>query len=207
MPKIKHRELIETLRNASAFSFRVIEKNVGKNYAKTLLHSLRKKGEIIELMKGWYSFKKSPYLITIPLAESYIGLGSAAFLHGAWNTITSIDVLTTYAPRNIRVGERTIADQKLMVRKVSEKMYFGYELKHVDEIKEQIRVSDPEKTLIDLIYFNYALKDEIIPNLIEICNRKKIRKYLKIIKKKKVKSSKRIEMTINELIKNKLVVH
>jgi len=38
-------------------------------------------------------------------------------------------------------------------------MYFGYETKYLEDAGDWIRISDPEKTLIDLIYYNYPFLD------------------------------------------------
>jgi hypothetical protein len=202
MPKVKYREFVDTLRKASVFNSKVVAGVAGKGYSKLLLHNLRKRGEIIELIKGWYSFRKSPYLITIPLPESYIGLGSAAFIHGAWNTVASVNVLTTSAPRRLRTGERIIAGQKVIVRRISKKMYFGYELKYMEDAGGQIRVSDPEKTLIDMIYFNYPFRDEIFPELIKLCDKNKVKQYAELTSKKRVKSWKKIGAEVGRMFDN-----
>ncbi len=179
MPKAKHREYTKTLEEASAFSFRVVEGRLGKSYAKTFIHNLRKRGKIIGLMRGWYTFRKSPYLITVPLGEAYVGLGTAAHIHGAWGQVPNIEVLTTMAPGKTRVGERMVGGRKVIVRRIDRKLYFGYERKMLEEAGDFIRVSDPEKTLIDLIYYNYPFIDEIVPGLLEIVKKDKLLSYLK----------------------------
>ena len=194
MPKVKYGKFMKKLENASAFNFRVVEGRVGRGYAKILIHNLRKRKKIIELAKGWYSFKKSPYLIIIPLGEAYIGLGTAAFIHGAWGQIPNIDVLTTRAPTKIKVGERIVAGRKVMVRKIDKKMYFGYEAKYMEDARDWIRISDPEKTMIDLIYYNYPFLDEISPGLMKMIKKEKLMGYVKRIKN--VRGSKKIEKRI-----------
>ena len=64
--------------------------------------------------------------------------------------------------------------------------------------KEWVRVSDPEKTLIDLIYFNYPFLDEILPELKRIVDRRKLRKYLKRIEN--IRGSKKIRRKLNKLV-------
>jgi len=178
MPKIKHAGFTRKLENASAFSFRVVESRMGRNYAKVFIHNLKRKGRIIELAKGWYSFRKSPYLITIPLGEAYIGLGAAAFLHNAWGQVPNIDVLTTRAPSRIRTGERVVAGSKVTIRRLDRKLYFGFETMHIEDAG-WIRVSGPEKTLIDMIYYGYPFMDEILPQLVKTVDRKKLAAYLR----------------------------
>jgi predicted transcriptional regulator of viral defense system len=169
------------------FTFKTVESKVGKSYAKVLLHNLKKKGLVIELVKGVYTFKKSPYMFAKAIPKSYVGLGSAAFLHGLWEQVSRITILSPYASLKARVGEREISGFKVVLRKISEKMFFGYELKYMEEIGEWIRVSDPEKTLIDLVYFNYPFKKEIVPKLLEIVDNGKVMEYMRVMKLRRVR--------------------
>ena len=197
MPKVKYRDFLQKLKKTDVFSFGMLESKMGRNYAKIFIHNLRKKGEIEELVKGWYTFKKSPYLVLIPLQKAYIGLGTAAFLLGAWNQVPNIDILTPLASLKVKSGEKTIWKRKVIIRRISEKMYFGYEL--IKEDEQWIKVSNPEKTLIDLIYFKYPFLNEISSNLTDMINSKKLNKYLEILKKRKVKGWKRISETVKNL--------
>ncbi len=199
----RHSELVQKLKEASLFTFRSVEAAVGRNYAKVLIHNLRRKGQIVELLKGVYSFKKSPYMVAKALPRAYVGLGSAAFLHGAWNQVTAVTILSPDVSRIAKHGVREVAGFKVVLRKISSKMYFGYEYKYLGDLREWVRVSDPEKTLIDIIYFRYPASDDIIPGLLEIIDTNKIRKYIEILKERSVKGQKKIEERINSLIKVK----
>jgi len=199
MPEIKYAEFKDKLKAATIFSFATVESKLGRAYAKTFIHGLKKKGEITNLRKGWYSFKSSPYLLTVALGKAYVGLGTAAFLHGAWNQIPNVTILSPSASRRTRGGLRVIGGAKVAVRRISNKMYFGYERKFFDDIQEWIRVSDAEKTLIDLIYYDYPLADEIIPELEKIVDKKGLKKYLNLMKTRKVRGSKRISERIARL--------
>jgi predicted transcriptional regulator of viral defense system len=174
------------------FTFKTVESKVGKGYAKVLLYNLKEKGLVIELVKGVYTFKKSPYMLTKAVPKSYVGLGSAAFLHDLWEQVSRITILSPYASLKARVGEREISGFKVVLRKISEKMFFGYELKYMEEIGEWIKVSDPEKTLIDIIYFKYPFKADIASKLLEAINEKKIMEYIGIMKRRKVKGWERV---------------
>jgi len=187
MPRVKYNSFLKKLQTVSIFTFKAVESKVGKNYSKVLLHNLKKKGLVIELVKGIYTFKKSPYMLTKAVPKSYVGLGSAAFLHGLWEQVSRVTILSPYASLKARVGEREISGFKVVLRKISEKMFFGYELKYMEEIEEWIRVSDPEKTLIDLIYFNYPFKKEIVPKLLEVIDNRKVMEYIEMMKLRKVR--------------------
>jgi predicted transcriptional regulator of viral defense system len=187
MPRVKYDSFLKKLQTTSMFTFKTVESKVGKSYAKVLLHNLKKKGLVIELVKGVYTFKKSPYMLAKAIPKSYVGLGSAAFLHGLWEQVSRITILSPYASLKARVGEREISGFKVVLRKISEKMFFGYELKYMEEIGEWIRVSDPEKTLIDLVYFNYPFKKEIVPKLLEIVDNGKVMEYMRVMKLRRVR--------------------
>jgi len=199
LPKVKYREFVEKLRSASIFTFKSVESVVGRSYAKLLIHNLRKEGKIIELIKGVYTFKKSPYMIVKAIPKSYIGLGSAAFLHGAWGQVTRITVLSPYISVKVKGGEREISGHKVILRKISEKMYFGYEFIFLEEIEEWVRVSDKEKTLLDMIYYDYPFKDEIIPNLLDFVSLEKLKRYSLIIRRRKVRGFRRIQEELKRI--------
>jgi len=196
MPKLKYKEFEEILRNVSFFNFKSVEARLGKKYAKLFIHNLKKKGEIEELIKGWYSFKPSPYLILLIMREGYIGLGSAAFIHKAWNQITNLEILTPLAYKKLRGGERVVAGRKVIIKWLPQKMYFGYEIKLFDN--RYIRVSDTEKTFIDLIYFGYPFKDEILPQLIKKIDKQKLLSYLELLRKRKLKRLSRFLSSLNK---------
>ncbi len=165
---------------------------MGGNYAKLLIHRLKRKGQIVELLKGVYSFKKSPYMIVKAIPRAYIGLGSAALLHGAWNQVTAVTVLSPNVSKTVKWGIRQVAGFKVMLRRISGKMYFGYEYKYLDEVDEWIRVSDPEKTLIDLIYLRYPARGEIIPRLLEMVDVSRLGEYLREMEERRVKGRKKV---------------
>lgn len=173
------------MRRSSIFTYRFLEHSVGESYAKLLIHRLREKGETEELVKGVYTFKKSPYMVLKAIPMAYVGLGSAAFLLGAWDQVTALTVLSPMVSRSVKGGVREIAGYKVYLRKISWKMYFGYDYVFLDDIGEFLRVSDPEKTLIDMLYYNYPFKDEIIPNL--VIDKSKINAYLDEIRRRGVK--------------------
>lgn len=193
MPRKKYKAFTEALEKASAFSYRPVESRMG-SYGKVFIHNMKKQGRIIGLMKGWYSFKKNPYLLTIPLGEAYVGLGSAASIRGMWNQVPNIDILTTRAPRKVKVGEREVAGSKVIVRSIDRRLYFGFSPVEVDG--SMVRVSDKEKTLIDLAYFNYPFLPEILEGAGGI-DRKKMGVYMKRIEG--IKGAKRVKAALKGL--------
>jgi len=196
MPRYKYSGLLEKLRSSSIFTYSFVKHAVGESYAKLLIHRLREKGEIEELVKGIYTFKKSPYMIVKAIPMAYIGLGSAAFLHGAWNQITALTVLSPMVSSIVRGGLREIAEYKVLLRKISGKMYFGYEYMFLEDIGELVRVSSPEKTLLDLIYYRYPFREDIIPKLADMVDKKKLKRYVDEMRIRKVRGWRSIHSLI-----------
>jgi len=104
--------------------------------------------------------------------------------------------LSPNASLKARSGMRVVAGWNVLIKKISDKMYFGYEEKFFEDIEEWIRVSDIEKTLIDIVYYDYAFAAEIIPKLMEMASRKKLEKYIKMMKARKVGKWKRVSEKI-----------
>ncbi|MCC5999139.1 MAG: type IV toxin-antitoxin system AbiEi family antitoxin [Thermofilum sp.] len=201
MPRRKYDDFVNRLLGSSIFGFHLVASVCGENYAKQLVYRLKKKDLIVELVKGVYTPKKSPYMIVKAIPLSYVGLGSAAFLHGALSQVTVLTVLTPWASKLVRPGVRVLAGQKVIIRKISQKMYFGYDYIYVEEINEHVRVSDPEKTLIDAVYFDYPLLPDMLPGLLEMADRNKLYSYLDEMKRKKVKGWRKTRKRIDEMLK------
>ena len=197
MPRKKYARQLELLRRSTLFTYRTVESIVGGSYAKVLIHNLKKRGEIVEVFKGVYSFKKSPNLAVKALPKAYVGLSAAAFLHGAWNQVTAVVVLSPCVSSTVRGGVREVAGYKVILRRISEKMYFGYTYLRIEELGEEVRVSDPEKTAIDLIYFKHPARFEILPALLQYCNREKLSSYIHLLRERGVKGWKKVLIELN----------
>ncbi|MEM1568922.1 MAG: hypothetical protein QXI84_10615 [Thermofilaceae archaeon] len=200
MPRKKYARQLELLRRSTLFTYRTVESIVGGSYAKVLIHNLKKRGEIVEVFKGVYSFKKSPYLAVKALPKAYVGLSAAAFLHGAWNQVTAVVILSPCVSSTVRGGVREVAGYKVILRRISEKMYFGYTYLHVEELGEEVRVSDPEKTAIDLIYFKHPARSEIVPKLLEGSSWETLSNYLHTLRERGVKGWRRVSRELQELL-------
>ncbi len=167
-----------------AFSFyEVLNIDIPKNYAKVLLHNMVKRNEIYRIRKGWYTFHADPivFIFTLPPNTSYYGLGFAAYLYGVWDQVANPEILTYVAPRKIRVGTYYFLDTPIIVRRISKRMFYGYDfLKYKEWF---IPVSCPEKILIDMVYYNYPFIEEILKELIEKIDFTKLNRLLTYNKK------------------------
>jgi len=173
MPKRKHTRAIEVLKEADVFHISALEKAVGEGYARLLAHKLCESGKLTRLLPGWYTFKNTPYLAWIPL-RGYVGLGHAAFYWGMWSQATVITFLT---PRRVRTGERVIAGERVLVRRITPKLLFGLTYVELDGVR--VRISDPEKTLVDLAYFNHPSLSEVLEEASSLVSIEKLRRYVR----------------------------
>ena len=156
------------------FRCRDIEKIVGnKLYAQLILHILTKRGEINRLLKDCYSIYSDPILTVYCFKPAYIGLQEALSLHGLWEQEVITIIVTA---RRVRVGLRKILDNNILVRRISPRYLFGFELIPYENI--YIPMSDVEKTIIDMIYFNERIDESIYKEIEERIDIQKLNNYL-----------------------------
>lgn len=144
-----------------------------KRYAHLMLYILTKKGEINRLSKDCYSRYGDPIIAVYCFRPAYIGLQEALSIHGLWEQETITIILTV---RRARVGIRKILNSNIMIRRISPKYFFGFELIPYNNI--YIPVSDIEKTLIDIVYFNERIDKSIYREIKEKINIQKLNNYL-----------------------------
>ncbi|MBI4210368.1 MAG: hypothetical protein HY544_02570 [Candidatus Diapherotrites archaeon] len=154
------------------------EKGAGEGYSKLLLHNLARRGEIFRITKGAYTFTKGTSALSSVFSPSYHGLQEALTIHRIWGQGTNQVIIT---PRKVRSGEREIIGRKVIVRRIGRKMFFGHEI--VNYGGEWLSVSDPEKTLLDFLYFREPLDRETQKKLLKMTDAKTLRKYLKLAPK------------------------
>ena len=163
------------------------KKGISKGYSNLLVHNLLKKGELHKIAKGIYSFQSDPMIAGFAFSPFYYGLQEALSLRNLWEQETNPIVLT---PKKVRTGTREILGSNVLVRHIGRKMFFGFELiKYYDT---WIPVSDPEKTLIDFVYFNEPLSKEALQEIKAKISAPKLEQYLKKCGKKTRQKTKKI---------------
>jgi predicted transcriptional regulator of viral defense system len=181
MGKMKHmKEVMDFLKKSLVVSSRdiaLIVKN--RNYAYLLARNLIKRGVIKRIVKGFYSLYDDPVITVFCFKPCYIGLQEALSLHNLWEQETSTVVITA---KRVRPGVRKIFDSNVILHRLNPKYLFGYELMKYEDF--HIPVSDIEKTLIDLIYFNEIPDKRVLRKIKKKIDRKKLEKYLKPYSKK-----------------------
>ena len=149
-------------------------KKKNKDYIYLLINNLLKKKEIQQITKGFYSVYDDPSLIVYCFRPAYLGLQNAMSFHNLWEQETNPVVVTT---KNIRKGIRKVFDRNVVMKRISPKYIFGFELYKDGDF--YFPYSDIEKTFIDMVYFRQPLDEEAIDNFKKKIDKKKFRHYLK----------------------------
>lgn len=158
------------------------KQRISNAYSNLLIHNLLKTGELRRITRGVYTFRDDLSVAGFAFSPFYYGLQEALSLRNLWAQETNPVIIT---PKKARTGLRTIMDANVLVRRISRRMFFGFEmLKHYDY---WLPVSDAEKTLIDFAHFNEPLPEETLQELKSRIDRKKLSAYLKRAPEKTVK--------------------
>lgn len=168
-------KLREFLKKTPVFRAKDVELVVkNRNYSYLALHNLVKRGEIRRVTKGWYSIYDDPIVSVFCFKPAYIGLQEALSLHKLWEQETNVIIVTA---RKVRTGIREFLGNNVILHKIDQKYFFGFDYVKYGDLF--IPVSDMEKTLIDLIYFNEIPGEDIIKEIKRKIEKEKLKKYLK----------------------------
>ena len=151
-------EFRKLLGNFVCFSKIDIEK-LFPAFNKMNLVNWQKKGYIIKIKNGWYSFtdfelyENKLYSIANKIYDpSYISMETALFYYGfipeAVFKISSVSTLKTNAIKT-KIGD-------FVYHSIKEKLFFGYSI--VKEEKAFYKIAYPEKAILDFLYFKKDIK-------------------------------------------------
>ena len=175
MGKIVHidrvREFIATTPVFRARDIELIVKE--REYASVLLHTLARKGSVRRITKGWYSTQDDPIVSVFAFRPAYLGMQEALSLRNLWDQETNVVIVT---PLKVRPGTRRIMDSNVIIHRIKREYFFGFDYLKYGEIV--IPVSDAEKTLIDLIYFNESPGRDLLKRIAKDADLKKLAEYL-----------------------------
>ncbi|MEM5870187.1 MAG: hypothetical protein QXR09_03430, partial [Candidatus Aenigmatarchaeota archaeon] len=132
------------------------------------------KDEIKRVVKGWYSLYDDPIISVFCFRPAYIGLQEALSIHNLWEQETNVVIVST---RKIRTGVRKVFNSNVILHRIDEKYFFGYD--YINYEKFFVPVSDIEKTLIDLVYFNEIPSKDVLVEIKKKLNKDKLNTYLK----------------------------
>lgn len=178
MGKQIHLEKIRALFEKSpVVDFKSVSRIVGKtkssNYAKLLIYNLLKKGEIKKIGKGIYTKHNEISLAVFSFKPAYLGLQTALSHYEVWEQETIPVIITS---KKVRTGIRKLMGSNILVRKINNKYLFG--VNYSEEGGFYLPYSDLEKTFIDMIVFNQKIDKEVLNNLKNKINKKKLLTYL-----------------------------
>lgn len=146
---------------------------ISDEYLDLLLHNFVKKGELTRITTGKYTFKDDIMVSGFSFSPFYYGLQEALSLRNLHEQETNPVIITL---KKIKPGIRVISGNNVVLRRISRKYYFGFDfIKYYDM---EIPVSDPEKTLIDFVYYNEPLSKETKGDLLKLINKQKLNDYL-----------------------------
>ena len=176
MGKKKHIDGVRKLISSTpAFRARDVEYLVGgRGYALQLLHTMARRGEVHRLVRGWYSASDDPVAAVFALAPAYIGLQDALSLRGIWEQETNVVVVTSGKGEP---GARSVFGSRVTVHRIDPRYFFGFDF--IPYGRYQVPVSDPEKTMIDLVYFRERPGKEAVVETMKRADRGLLRRYLR----------------------------
>ncbi len=143
-------------------------------YAKVFMGLMVKSGKAYKITKGAYTLYDDTETVGFPFAPFYYGLGFALTKHRLWTQQANPQVVTT---KNVRRGIRKAFGLNFTVSKISKRMFFGYSYAKGQNF--YYPVSDIEKTLIDLVYFNYRVEDYVYEEAAARARKDVLMAYLK----------------------------
>ena len=172
------KQFTEEFSNKPAFGIEEVKaflkrRSASEGYHKLLIQNMLKSGRIYKITKGAYTFYDEVQYAGFAFPPFYYGLEDALSLRGLWEQETNPVIIT---PRKVRNGIRQFDSRNYLVRRIDRKMFFGYTMLEYGQF--YIPVSDIEKTLIDLVYFNVRVPDEVISAMIENLNQETFSSYL-----------------------------
>ncbi|MFA6328677.1 MAG: hypothetical protein WCY41_04495 [Candidatus Micrarchaeia archaeon] len=152
-------------------------RKLSQGYQDLMVHKLMADGRLFRISRGAYTFREEMQVVGFAFQPFYYGLQDALSLRDLWEQETTPVVIT---PRRAREGLRSFLGGNYTIKKISRSMFFGFEpLKYEDM---WVPVSDPEKTLIDMVHFRQPLTPGLLRDLNAKIRRGVLRDYLKRVR-------------------------
>lgn len=150
------------------------EKRIKDDYLYLMVHNLEKKGEIERITRGIYTFHDDVTVVGFAFQPFYYGFEDALSTRGISLQGTNPTVVTV---RNVRQGRREFKGRNYIIRRIPANLLFGYEILKRGDF--WIPVSDLEKTVLDMMYFDNYIRDELWPGILKALDMKRLNEYLK----------------------------
>ncbi len=143
-------------------------------YARLFLHNQSKQKRIIRIGRGMYTLIDDEAVAGFAFRPFYYGMEYAMSLRGLWTQMANPVIITE---SSAVPGSRLSNGRRVLVRRISKNMFFGYSF--VSRSGLFIPVSEPEKILIDFIYYRRSLSREDIARLLKASDMNKLEEYAK----------------------------
>ncbi len=168
-------ELRRYARSTAALSARDVELLAkDRGYALLMLHNLASRGELNRIARGWYSIHRDPIVSVFAMRPAYDGLQEALSLHNLWEQETNVVIVTC---GKAKPGVRKVMGENVIVHRIAPQHFFGFD--YLPYGGFYIPVSDPEKTLLDLIYFGEDPGKDVMRDVARKADAKVMERYLK----------------------------
>jgi len=142
-------------------------------YTSFFLKYLVRRGKIVKITKGTYTFSKDAEFYGFGFQPFYYGLQHALTLNGLWSEQTAPVIITI---RNVKAGKREVGNAKIFIKHIKPDYFFGFS--NLPYGTHYLPVSDPEKTLIDFVYFRKPLSSQTYNEILRHVDRKVLNNYL-----------------------------
>jgi predicted transcriptional regulator of viral defense system len=176
MGAIKHRDKVMHLfEKTPTVSIASIKKIVGEksSYVNLMLTKMVQRGKIHRITRGVYSLHDDPTIAVFCFKPAYLGLQEALSIHNLWEQETNVIILTT---KTVREGVRKINGSNVLLKRIPPTLFFGIEYKQYGDF--YLPVSDVEKTLIDMVYFQQPIDAALRGQFRKRINKVTLREYL-----------------------------
>ncbi len=198
---MKYTDLLESTFNSidyPVFTFRDAElalkkKGITSSYLRLMLHKYSASKRIKRITKGVYTFHDDAIVAGFAFQPFYYGLESALSLLGISLQASNNTVMTT---RNVRAGTRSFQGRNYNIIRIKSRLLFGFSTIKIGSFWAP--VSDLEKTIIDMLYLNVQIREELYPEMAKRLDRRKFDRYLKRFDKHFSESAKKKIMQIKQ---------
>jgi len=168
-------ELRRYARSTAAFSARDVELLADdRGYALLMLHNLAARGELNRITRGWYSIHRDPVVSVFAMRPAYVGLQEALSLRNLWEQETNVVIVTC---GKAKPGVRKVMGESVIVHRIAPQYFFGFDYLPYGEF--YVPVSDPEKTLLDLVYFGEDPGKDVLRDVARGADAKVMTRYLR----------------------------
>ncbi len=174
MPVLKYREDVEDVKDKPVFGVDdFVREGVPRDYAKTLLYRLNRRGEISRIERNKYTARDNPMIIAPYLTHpSYLSLWTSLRFHNiTQQSPFAVEVVTSRSRYN---RELEFEGTKIRFYEVKPKMMFGYAYEIY--ANDRVPIASPEKALVDGIYLDVIPMEEV-EEVISDLNEKKLKDY------------------------------